>query len=149
MSDGLDVIILDDEPTVCAMLEELVKQFHTWGEVISFTDVDKAVEHCLRRDNHIAVFVVDVFVGGKSGFDFLDEIAPTYVGAHSDTVMITGDANDDVVDMCVASDVHHLLEKPIKRYALQLAIRSVVAKYLKFARKIMQDEAFAAKVARV
>lgn len=62
--------------------------------------------------------------------------------------MITGNANDDVVNMCVASDVNHLLEKPIKAYALQLAVRSIVSKYLKFTKRLLQNPAFADSVSK-
>lgn len=149
MSDGLDVIVLDDEPLVCSVISEIIRTFYAWGEVFAFTDVDEAIAHCLSRETGIAIFVVDVFVGEKNGFDFLDRIEAKFPAAHDDTIMITGMASDDVVDMCVASDVNHLLEKPVKPYALQLAVRAIVSKYLKFARKLMQDPAFAETVARV
>ena len=48
----------------------------------------------------------------------------------------------------VAADVLHLLEKPIKPYELQLAVRAIVAKYMKFARKVLHDPEFAALVAK-
>jgi len=51
--------------------------------------------------------------------------------------------------MCVASDVSYLLEKPIKPYALQLAVRAIVAKYLKFSKKLMQEPEFASTVAKI
>jgi hypothetical protein len=51
--------------------------------------------------------------------------------------------------MCLASNVSHLLEKPIKPYALQLAVRAITAKYLDFAKKLLQDCTFAENVARL
>ena len=87
MSDGLDVIIVDDDPSVCELLFRLVKSFYIWGEVISFTDVDKAVAYCLNRETGIAIFIVDVFLGGKSGFSFLDAIAEKFVSAHNDSII--------------------------------------------------------------
>ena len=149
MSDGLDVIIVDDEPTVCTVTSEMVRRFHTWGEVMAFTDPDEAIAYCRGRGLGVAVFVLDVFVGEKSGFDFLDAIADAFPSAHQDTIMMTGAASDDVVDMCIASDVHHLLEKPIKTYELQLAVRAIVAKYLNFAKKLLRDDAFADHVSKI
>jgi hypothetical protein len=63
--------------------------------------------------------------------------------------MISGNASDDVVNMCLASNVNYLLEKPIKPYALQLSVRSITAKYLDFAKKLLQDSAFAESVAKL
>jgi hypothetical protein len=51
--------------------------------------------------------------------------------------------------MCLASKVNYLLEKPVKPYALQLAVRAVTAKYLDFAKKLIQDPSFAEDVARL
>jgi len=148
MTEGLDVIIVDDEPDVCQTLVALISRFYTWGDVLEFTDADKAIEYCLNRDVGIAIFVVDVYLSGKSGFFFLDAIEERFASAHEDTIIITGNASDDIVNMCVASNVSHLLEKPIKPFALQLAIRAIIEKYLRFAKKLLQDPTYAENVSR-
>ncbi len=38
MSDGLDVIILDDDPGICEIIAELIDSFYTWGKVYSFSN---------------------------------------------------------------------------------------------------------------
>ena len=45
MADGLDVIIVDDDPSVCQLITDTVKAFYTWGEVHAFTDADKAIAY--------------------------------------------------------------------------------------------------------
>jgi len=149
MSEGLDVIIVDDDPSVCELIATIVKRFYTWGEVIAFTSTDEANTYCLGRDIGVAIFIVDVFLGGVSGFFFLDTIEEKFPTAHSDAIIITGNASDDIVNMCIASDVNHLLEKPVKPYALQLAVRAIAEKYLKFAKKLFQDPDFAKNVADI
>lgn len=146
MREGLDVIIVDDDPDICEILSGTIKRFYTWGDVITFSDTDAAKTYCLNRDVGIAIFIVDVFLGGESGFYFLDSIEERFPSAHSDSVIITGNASDDIVNMCVASDVNHLLEKPVKPYALQLAVRAIAEKYLKFAKKLFEDPDFAKSV---
>ncbi|MEE8430654.1 MAG: response regulator [Candidatus Desulfatibia sp.] len=148
MSDGLDVIIVDDDPGVCELIFKIVKSFYIWGDVISFLDVDEAIEHCLNRETGIAIFIVDVFLAGKSGFFFLDAIAEKFASAYDDAIIISGKASDDIVDMCISSNINYLLEKPIRSYALQLAVRAIMNKYLKFARKLLQDPLFAQSVSR-
>ena len=148
MSDGLDVIIVDDDPSVCEVLFKIVKSFYVWGDVISFMDVDEAIEHCLNRETGIAIFIVDVFLAGKSGFYFLDAIAEKFASAYDDAIIISGKASDDIVNMCISSGINYLLEKPIRSYALQLAVRAIMNKYLKFARKLLQDPQFAQSVSR-
>jgi DNA-binding NtrC family response regulator len=148
MSDGLDVIILDDDPDMCALIAKIIERFYTWGEVHAFTDVEEAAIFCLNRDSGLAIFIVDVFLGGKSGFLFLDSLAPKYHALYEDTVMITGNASDDVVNMCVASDVCYLLEKPIRPFALQLAVKAIATKYMKFGKKLLEDPSLAEMVAK-
>jgi DNA-binding NtrC family response regulator len=149
MSEGLDVIIVDDDPSVCELIATVVKRFYTWGEVRTFTNTDEAMTYCLNREIGVGIFIVDVFLGGISGFYFLDAIEPKFPTAHSDAIIITGNASDDIVNMCIASDVNHLLEKPIKPYALQLAVRAIAEKYLKFAKKLFQDPDFAKNVSDI
>ena len=149
MADGLDVIIVDDDPGVCDVITETVRRFYVWGEVIAFTDVEAAIAYCLDREVGVAIFIVDIHLGGMSGFYFLDAVSERFPTAHADTIIITGHASDDVVNMCLASEVNHLLEKPIRPFALQLAVRAITAKYLAFAKKLLQDPVFAGKVARV
>jgi DNA-binding NtrC family response regulator len=143
MTEGLDVIVVDDDPDVCELVSTTIKRFYTWGEVVTFTDSEAATTYCLNRDIGVAIFVVDVFLGGASGFYFLDAIEEKFPTAHSDSIIITGNASDDVVNMCVASDVNHLLEKPVKPYALQLAVRAIAEKYLKFAKRLFKDPEYA------
>jgi DNA-binding NtrC family response regulator len=143
MTDGLDVIVVDDDPDVCELVSTTIKRFYTWGDVVTFTDSEAATAYCLNRDIGVAIFVVDVFLGGASGFYFLDAIEEKFPTAHSDSIIITGNASDDVVNMCVASDVNHLLEKPVKPYALQLAVRAIAEKYLKFAKRLFKDPEYA------
>ncbi len=148
MSHGLDLIIVDDDPAVCRSISSVIKRFYTWGEVLAFSDSDKAITYCMDQEAGVAIFVLDVFMGEQTGFSFLDAVIDKFPMAYDDTIIITGNASDDVVNMCIASDITHLLEKPIKAYALQLAVRAIVTKYIKFAKKLLQDPALAESIER-
>jgi response regulator of citrate/malate metabolism len=149
MTDGLDVIIVDDDQMTCELVTDMIEQFYTWGKVISFNDATEAVSYCQSKDTGVAIFVLDVFLADTTGFNILDAIVDRFPMAHQDTIIMTGMAGEDVVDMCLASDITHLLEKPIRPYALQLAVRTIVAKYLRFAKRLLMDPSFAEAVARV
>ena len=149
MSDGLDVIIIDDDKGICEIIKELVESFYSWGDVVSFSNADEAIDYCLQRDVGVAIFIIDVFLGGLSGFYFLDAIEKKFPTAHEDSIIISGNASDDVVNMCLASKVNYLLEKPIKPYALQLEVKAITGKYLDFAKKLLQDSTYAASIAKL
>jgi DNA-binding NtrC family response regulator len=139
MSDGLNVIIVDDSREVCQLVFETIKRFYTWGEVISFTDAEKAIVYCKSQRTGVSIFVVDVFLDEYTGFQFLDAIASKYPMVYEDAIMMSGNASDDVVNMCVASNITYLLEKPVKAYALQLAVRAIVNKYINFAKRLIDN----------
>ena len=149
MSNGLDIIIVDDDESVGELISRVIKKFYTWGDIHVFTEVEKAINYCIGRDIGVAIFIVDVFLGGASGFYFLDAIEEKFPTAHEDAIIISGNASDDIVNMCIASDVNYLLEKPIKPYALQLAVRAITGKYLEFAKKLLKDPVFAESVSKL
>ncbi len=146
MVEGLDVIIVDDDPVVCDVLRTMVKLFYTWGQVYAFTRSEEAVQFCRQRDSSVAVFILDVFLEDETGFGFLEAIVDQYPWAYQDTIIITGQVSEDVVNMCVASNITYLVEKPIRPYSLQLAVRAIVGKYINFAKSLLKDPELAKSV---
>jgi DNA-binding NarL/FixJ family response regulator len=136
---GLDVIIVDDDPSVCEVVSRMIREFYTWGEVRSFTNPEEAVRHCLSQKYGVGIFILDIMMGNETGFDLLDAISEKYPMAYEDAIIITGNASDEVVQMCVSLDITHLIEKPIRLHTLQMAVRSIIAKYTKFAKRMMMD----------
>ena len=149
MAEGLDVMVLDDDPGISQVLKELIETFYTWGKVFDFSNAEKAMAWCLGREVGLSIFVVDVFLKGMSGFFFLDSIEPKFPSAHEDAIIISGRASEDVVDMCLASNVTYLLEKPVRPYARQLAVRAITTKYLNFAKKLLRDPSLAKSISRL
>lgn len=149
MSDGLDVLVVDDDPSVCRLITDTVESFYTWGDVRPFSDADEAILYCLSSSVGVGIFIVDVFLGGKSGFFFLDAVEKKYPSAHKDAIVVTGNASEDVVNMCMASNVNYLLEKPVRPFALQFAVRAIAEKYISFAKLLMENQEFARNVTRL
>jgi len=147
MSDSLDIIIVDDDPEVCSVIADIIETFYTWGTVFSFTDVAAAVTHCRQKNAGVAIFILDVFVGNETAFSFLDAISDKFPMAYEDTIIMTGNASSNIVDMCIASDITYLIEKPIRTFTLQLAVRAIVAKYIRFAKRLLEDPILAQTVA--
>jgi len=142
MSESLDVIIVDDDPAVCQTVSGLVTAFYTWGNVLGFTDFHEAASHCLHRPTGVAVFLLDAYLGEKTAFSLLEKITQNFPMAYEDTIIMTGYPSDDLVNTCLAMDIPYLLEKPVRPYALQLAVRAIVNKYIKFAKRLLDDPDF-------
>ena len=149
MSDGLDLIIIDDDSSVCKTISNIVNSFYTWGDVIDFVDVDKALSYCRGCDIGVGIFIIDIFLGDQNGFDFMKKIEGKFPSVYEDTIIITGNASDEMVSRCISSNVTYLLEKPIMPYALQLAVRAIAMKYVTFAKRLLRDPVFASDVSKV
>lgn len=139
MSDNLDVIVLEDDPLMCSLITETLKGFYTWGDIHSFTKVNAALAFCREKKLGVAIFILDVYLDTKTAFDFLYQISDQCAWASEDTVMITGNASDDIVNMCIASNITYLIEKPIKAHALKLAVRAMVEKYLRYDKRLRAE----------
>ena len=59
MSEGLDVIVIDDDKNLCTVTAETIKRFYVWGDVVTFNKIDDAIAYCLSKDTSIAIFVLD------------------------------------------------------------------------------------------
>jgi DNA-binding NtrC family response regulator len=149
MSDNLDVIVLDDDPQMCSLISDILKGFYVWGDVHAFTEFDEALAFCKKKKIGVAIFILDVYLGQKTAFDFLDQVSAQCAWAAEDTVIITGNASDDIVNMCIGSNITYLIEKPMKSYTLKLAVRAIVGKYLRFAKRLLGDSSYADRVAKI
>ncbi|MEW6184351.1 MAG: response regulator [Thermodesulfobacteriota bacterium] len=146
MVESLDVIIVDDDPVICDVISMMVKLFYTWGQVYAFTKSEEALAFCRKKESSVAIFILDVFLEDDTGFGFLEAIVDKFPWAYQDTIIITGNVSEDVVNMCVASNITYLVEKPIRPYTLQLAVRAIVAKYITFAKAILKDPLLAKSI---
>jgi response regulator of citrate/malate metabolism len=149
MPDGLDLIILDDNVQVAQLMGRMAQKFYTWGEIHVFTDPLEARTFCFNHGGSLAIFVVDVFLGETTAFDFLESVHVHFPMAMEDSIVVTGQASEDVVNMCLAADVTHLLEKPIKLFSFQLAVMSIANKYVRFAARLMREPQLMEKVQRL
>lgn len=145
----LDLIILDDEPEVARVLGLMAEEFYSWGKVRVFTDYLEARTFCFNRGASLGIFLLDVYLGEYSAFDFIEAVRLHYPMAPDDTIVITGLADESIVESCLVAGVGYLLEKPVKPFSLQFAVRTLVSKYVRFAPKLMSDPALARDIQRI
>ena len=149
MSNNLDVIVLDDNPQICTLITEILKSFYVWGNIHPFTSYNEALNFCQKKHMGVAIFILDVYLGNKTAFDFLKDISDQYAWAPEDTIIITGNASDDIVNMCIPLNINYLIEKPMKAYTLKLAVRAIAGKYTLFAKRMLGDPDFAKGIAKL
>jgi len=104
--EALDVLVVDDEQSICMLLHDVLARFGHRVETLQ--DARLAIDLCSKRKFDL-VFL-DIRMPGMNGLDALKalkELCPdaTYV-------MITGFAQNDVVEECMNSGASACLGKP-------------------------------------
>ena len=69
---ALRVLIIDDDPIVCAEIERLLSHQYGIGEVVCISDPSRAVDEVRRRDPDVVL--LDVDMRGISGLDLIAPI---------------------------------------------------------------------------
>ena len=122
MTADATVYVVDDDPTVLKALTRLlgVEGFRviTFGSATAFL-AQRTIEHpmCL---------MLDLRMPGMTGFDLLHELDAA--GRDIPVILMTGHANDSVLEQAVARNVVTLLAKPFEAAALFAAIREGLAR---------------------
>lgn len=103
---SLDILVVDDEPSICLLLKELLTRFG--HSVTTCQDGTSAVE--LAAEQHFDLAFLDVRMPGLSGLEVLKQIRQ--IRPQASFVMITGYAADDVLDESLRSGASACLCKP-------------------------------------
>jgi len=104
--DALDILVVDDEQSICMLLHDVLVRFGHRVETLQ--DARVAMELAAQRKFDL-VFL-DIRMPGMNGLDALNglkELCP-----EATFVMITGYAQTDVVEQCMRSGASACLGKP-------------------------------------
>lgn len=116
------VYVVDDDPTVLRAMTRLlgVEGFRvvTFGSAIEFLAYPVPV--------HPMCLLLDLRMPGMTGFDLLRELDAA--GRDIPVILMTGHANDSVLENAVARNVVTLLAKPFESTALVDAVREGLAR---------------------
>ena len=133
----LSVLVVDDEPSICSFLDEVLS--HNGYSIAVACDGATALERLGEREFHLAI--IDLSLPDSNGFDLVKrakELRPDLVA-----IIMTGmelDFQDDII----ANNVDDYLTKP---FSLEHLIY-MVAKYDKFLRSLHDLQRLDASLAR-
>ena len=119
---NVNIMILDDEPSVVDGLRDLV-EFETDYHVIPSTDPRKALK--LLDENDINVIVTDFLMPGMNGIEFLIEAKKKEKSLFCSMIMLTGYADkENAIRAINEVGIYHYIEKPWDNDALLLLVRN-------------------------
>jgi DNA-binding NtrC family response regulator len=129
MPTDIDVMVLDDEPTVCERLKDFFEK--NGMKVETFTESSSAVERLAQQRFHVVV--TDLKMKGPTGIDVL--VAVKNQKLPTEVIVITGYRTMDATRAAECVGAYAFLDKPfhleqlrdlVKKAAKRARIRSEV-----------------------
>jgi len=121
MSDGIDVLVVDDEPVVCDAIRLVLG--HEGMKVATVSDAEAALAHPALRECRLVI--CDLMLPGRSGLDALRAIRERRPGLP--ILMITGFATPANADLVIEAGATAFLPKPFDDSELLTLVRHAIA----------------------
>ncbi|MGD8321069.1 MAG: response regulator [Gemmatimonadota bacterium] len=130
MSSPAEILVLDDEPLVCARLKEHMEKRSHHVEV--FTESRKAVERL--KEKRFDVVVTDLKMEGPDGLEVLRFVRDRDQGTQ--VIVITGYGSMDAAREAEYSGAFDFIAKPFSAKTLETAVKKAARR----ARRLMDRE---------
>ncbi len=122
MPTNIDVMVLDDEPTVCERLKDFFEK--DGMKVETFTESSKAVERLAQQRFHVVV--TDLKMKGPTGIDVL--VAVKNQNLPTEVIVITGYRTMDVTRAAECVGAYAFLDKPFHLEQLRDLVKKAAKK---------------------
>ena len=116
--DLRDILVVDDQPSVCREVTEFLKNIYT---VHAFTSGEDALE--FLSGNPIDLVLLDYDMPGMTGYQVLMSIRLNKALEHLPVVFLTGETNDRMRDEMIGRGATDYLCKPVSSAALHECVR--------------------------
>ena len=122
MLTNIDVMVLDDEPTVCERLKDFFEK--DGMKVETFTESSRAVERLAQQRFHVVV--TDLKMKGPTGIDVL--VAVKNQNLPTEVIVITGYRTMDVTRAAECVGAYAFLDKPFRLEQLRDLVKKAAKK---------------------
>ena len=111
----ISVLVIDDDPAACDVMEELVKASPTHAEVRSTTDPSEGLILCGAVDPD--VLLLDIMMPNINGFELARRLENLDLN-HTGQIVFVTSSTDPSIDAEAARIGHKVLRKPIAQEAI-------------------------------
>jgi len=115
-NEFVQILIVDDEPTLCEILVSMVSSLGIKAKSISQSL--KVMDEV--KNNFYRLVLLDVFMPEKSGFDLIPEIRK--ISSDTKIIIITGHADKELAIKALRLGAFDFLEKPIDMELLSYSV---------------------------
>ncbi len=116
------ILVIDDEPALCAVVRRLLKREH---EVVTCVEAREALK-LLRTDSAFDVVICDIMMPEMSGIELFAELRRQNPQLPSRVVFMTGGAFDSQEQEFLRTVQNPVVEKPFETRSLHAAIAQVL-----------------------
>jgi two-component system chemotaxis response regulator CheY len=120
----LNVLVVDDMPTIRRMLRQMLQHLGVKGDIQEAGDGQEAWETLQERSFDLVV--CDINMPRMSGLDLLRHLRATPQYQTTPFLMISGEVSEDIVAASAESEVDGYLLKPFKIDSLEGRLRSII-----------------------
>ncbi len=124
MEDTINILVVDDEPSVREFFERLLKM-KGFG-VSTISSGKEALEFV--ANNNVHVIIIDIFMPEMDGFQLIDEIKIKYPKIA--TIMMTGMGDSKMIRQATLHGADEYITKPFKREELSMVIERAIWKIM-------------------
>ena len=115
--DKLDIVLVDDQPTVCREVIAFLKDVYT---VHAFTSGKEALE--FLAGNPADLILLDYEMPGMTGYEVLMSIRLNKSIGHVPVIFLTGETNDRMKQEMLSRGADDYLCKPVTSFDLRHCI---------------------------
>lgn len=120
-----DVLIIEDDISICEILEDYCKKMGCFRNVLIAQDGSMASSK--MRNQKFALILVDLKLPKKGGLDLVRELDDKSVNRRSSVLIVSGTLDKTMLEKLVALGVKNFLPKPFDEAGFQEKVLKVLA----------------------
>jgi response regulator of citrate/malate metabolism len=119
-----DVLIIDDDPSICDILEQYCINLGCYRNIIIANDGSLASTKL--RNQKFALILVDMQLPRKSGLDIIRELDDKSINSKNSIIIVSGTLEKTTLEKAVGLGVKMFLQKPFDEATFQEKVLKVI-----------------------
>ncbi|MEQ8169779.1 MAG: response regulator [Candidatus Eremiobacterota bacterium] len=124
-SDSMKILIVDDDPLACKLIETIVRSDDYVSSVAE--NVEQALKFLALKPEDYFLVITDYYMPGKTGIDLLKTVKKLYPVI--EVIIITGEGSEDVAIQALRLGAMDYIQKPISKDELLVLVHKAKELY--------------------
>jgi response regulator of citrate/malate metabolism len=127
ISNTVDVLIIDDDKDICAIMKEYLSDMKCFRLIVAAHDGSVATQKL--QNQKFGLIILDMNMPKKSGFDLLKEFEGTSHSTNKkeNVLVISGTLDRDLISKVIQRGVKNFLVKPFDEAGFKERVNKMVA----------------------